>query len=208
MSTSLGAGFSSLADAMAQFEGYGTPGTIATRQNNPGNLAYGDFAKQFGATGPGAQNIAVFPNTQAGSNAMDALIQHYASQGYNLGQLIGSWAPPNAPGNTPQSTQNYTNFVAQQTGANPSTPVSQITGQSQQPSSTCAWYDLPCMWRYTTSPKGVSTLAGKAVGINIGGLSLSRIISIVLGLILIAGSIYLFKPTAITTPLKTAGLAA
>lgn len=184
--------FPSIDQAIGQFEGFGTPGTIATRQNNPGDLMYGPFAQSQGATGAGTGNIAIFPNSQTGFAAMDQLIQNYASQGYNIQDLIKTWAPANAPGNTPESTQNYINYVSNKTGVAPNAPVSSA---AQNPTSSCNWWDLPCMWRYTASPKGVSTLAGKATGLpNLAGWNFGRIVAIIVGVICIGGAIFLFKP--------------
>lgn len=200
--------FPSLDQAISQFEGFGQPGTIATRQNNPGNLIYGPFAQSMGATGPGTNNIAVFPNNQTGFSAMDSLIQHYASSGYNLQQLIGAWAPGNAPGNSPQSQSNYTNYVAKQAGATPQTPVSAL---SQGNTPQCAWWDYTCHIATSAPVQAVGNAASKT-GLNpfdnisqaLSGWSFGRVATIAVGLIAIGGSIILFRGGDIIETVKGA----
>lgn len=196
--------FPTLDQAISQFEGFGQPGTIATRQNNPGDLIYGPFAQSMGATGPGTGNIAIFPNNQTGFAAMDQLIQHYANQGYNIQQLIGAWNPPNAPGNTPQGTQNYTNFVAQQARVTPQTQVS-ATAQNQQKGS-CAWYDFGCKLNQSMGlqPEGSGGVTD-SVSKLFPGFSFGRIATIALGLITIAGAIFLFRGGDIIQTVKRVG---
>lgn len=203
--------FPSLDQAIGQFEGFGTPGTIATRQNNPGNLIYGPFAQNMGATGAGTNNIAIFPNSSTGFSAMDQLIQQYAGKGYNIQQLIGAWAPPNAPGNSPQSTQNYTNFVAQQAGATPQTPLSGLAqGQSILSNAGKLLKGIAGGIAGSTGGGTGAINAGMAGGISgatgaqvepkgQSSFSFSRLAAIVVGLIAIAGSIYLFKSGDIDT---------
>lgn len=192
--------FPSLDNAIDQFEGFGQPGTIATRQNNPGDLIYGPFARSMGATGAGSNNIAVFPNSSVGFNAMDQLIQQYAGSGYNIQQLIGAWAPGNAPGNTPQSQQNYTNFVANQMGVPANTPVSALAqGQSILAHAGKSLDEINAqMLQSQTQQTGANSIATpENTKSFLPGFSFSRIAAILVGLIAIAGSIYLFKPEAI-----------
>lgn len=79
------------------------------RNNNPGNISNGDFAKQYGAVG-GDDRFAVFPTPEAGRKAHAALIfesnmakklstkaDYGAGLGYkdkSLRQMINSFAPP------------------------------------------------------------------------------------------------------------------
>ena len=81
-----------LLDAMQKQEGY-FPGSRSHRNNNPGNIEYGDFAKAHGATGSDGR-FAIFPDYQTGRNAQENLL--FESPGYRnltLGQAIGKWAP-------------------------------------------------------------------------------------------------------------------
>lgn len=63
------------------------------RNNNPGNIEYGDFAKRMGATGSDGR-FAIFPTAQAGLSAMSALLQSYANRGIDTAKsIVSRWAP-------------------------------------------------------------------------------------------------------------------
>lgn len=91
--------------------------TLAYRNNNPGNLR---FAGQAGAT-QGEGGFAKFSTPEAGYAALKAQIQLDASRGLTLGQFINKYAPP-----TENDTNLYINQIAQATGANANTAISQI----------------------------------------------------------------------------------
>jgi hypothetical protein len=81
-----------LMDAMQKQEGY-FKGSRSYRNNNPGNMEYGAFAKAHGATGTDGR-FAIFPDYQSGRNAQEKLL--FESGGYKnltLGQAIHRWAP-------------------------------------------------------------------------------------------------------------------
>jgi hypothetical protein len=105
-----------IAAALAQFEGYNTPGTLAQRNNNPGNLRSG-----IGQTGTD-NGYAVFATADDGWNALYNQIQLYISRGLNLQQMIYTYAPPSD--NNP--TNNYLNFVAGKVGIPTDVPLSQL----------------------------------------------------------------------------------
>ena len=69
-----------LCRAIAREEGFGVPNSRATRNNNPGNLEWGAFAEQNGATnietvGPNqVARFAYFPDSETGFAAMKALL--------------------------------------------------------------------------------------------------------------------------------------
>lgn len=59
------------------------------RNNNPGNIEYGPFARAHGATGTDGR-FAIFPDAAAGESAMaDLLAKNYA--GLNLAQIQRKW---------------------------------------------------------------------------------------------------------------------
>lgn len=68
-------------------------GTIASRNNNPGNIEYGDLAKSFGAVGTDGR-FAVFPTVRAGFSAMNALLRSNKYGNLTVAQAITKWAPP------------------------------------------------------------------------------------------------------------------
>jgi hypothetical protein len=201
MATS-GLQFPNLDAAIAAFEGYGTAGTVATRQNNPGNLVAGPFSSSYGGTGtPGS--IATFPNAAAGLAAEDALVQQYESQGYSVGELINAWAPSTAPGNSPASTQNYTNYVSQQLGVSPTTPLSSLAGSTSASTAPASSLSNAA----TIGTQLLNSLLGSNIPATIAtgtptplpsstlfGVSFGRIGGFILGFVLIVGAIYLFKP--------------
>jgi hypothetical protein len=63
------------------------------RNNNPGNIEYGDFAKKHGATGSDGR-FAIFPTLQAGQDAQASLLMGYMAQGNNtISKIVSKWAP-------------------------------------------------------------------------------------------------------------------
>lgn len=175
----MGLQFPSLDSAIADFEGFNTPGTIAQRQNNPGDLGWGQFAIEHGATGLGDKGIAVFPDAQTGTAAEDALVNYYAGQGASIQDLISAWAPPTAPGNSPEATQNYIDYVTKKLGVSPSTPVSSLSGGSSQNASIGGDF--------------LKSLIPGGMGL-VPGFSWGRIAAFLLGLLTIGAGLYLLKP--------------
>lgn len=95
-----------IATAIAQMEGWNVSGSLAQRNNNPGNL-------RAGKGQIGTQNgFAVFATPQAGWDALSNQIQLDASRGLTLQQFISKYAPA-SDNNNPQA---YAQFVSQQTG--------------------------------------------------------------------------------------------
>ena len=67
----------------------------AVRNNNPGNIRYGDAAQQMGATGQDSRGFAIFPDSATGDKAQDQLLNSAAYKNMNLHQIISKWAPNN-----------------------------------------------------------------------------------------------------------------
>ena len=96
----------------------------SVRNNNPGNLIFNEYTRGLGATGQDKDGFAIFPTPQAGQTAAVSNLQNYGQRGINtVGAVINRWAPPNAPGNTPLSTANYTAYVASKLGVSPDQPL-------------------------------------------------------------------------------------
>ena len=92
MSSYSGAQRAALLDAMQKQEGY-FPGSRSYRNNNPGNIEYGEFAKAHGATGSDGR-FAIFPTYQAGRTAQEKLLfESGAYKDLTLAQAINKWAP-------------------------------------------------------------------------------------------------------------------
>jgi len=94
----------------------GTPRGI--RNNNPGNIEYGEFAKRMGATGTDGR-FAIFPSPEGGLAALSALLSSYGSRGINTVQaVINRYAPPNE-----NNTAGYSAGVARAMGVSPMQPL-------------------------------------------------------------------------------------
>jgi hypothetical protein len=120
-----------LAQAIQKVEGYYPPGSVvggvsypngsvAYRNNNPGNLNY---VGQAGATGADANGYAIFPDYATGYAALTAQIQLDANRGMTLQQLIYSWAPPTGDPRGNNNTTAYLQSVSDSTGLAPGASV-------------------------------------------------------------------------------------
>jgi hypothetical protein len=96
------------------------------RNNNPGNLEYGDFAKRYGAITTDGR-FAIFPSYQSGRRAKEALLFESSSySGMTIEQAINRYAPPNE-----NNTSSYTNTVADAAGVSPNTKMSSLSAQQR-----------------------------------------------------------------------------
>lgn len=85
------------------------------RNNNPGNIRYGDFAKRHGATGADAGGFAIFPSMAKGEAAAQALLGGYMNRGDNtIRKIVSRWAP-----SSENDTNAYINAVSRMTGLSP-----------------------------------------------------------------------------------------
>lgn len=83
------------------------------RNNNPGNMEYGEFARQHGAIG-GDGRFAIFPDWDTGRGALRALLQTQAYQQLSIGNAIARFAPPSE-----NDTAAYGRYIQQRTGLAP-----------------------------------------------------------------------------------------
>jgi hypothetical protein len=111
-----GDAFVRLQRAIEKQEGY-TPGTLAYRNNNPGNLK---FVGQPGAT-MGEGGYAKFPDYASGVEAVKRQLGIDAGRGLTLGQEINKWAPPNE-----NNTAQYLANVSASTGFSPNARLSDL----------------------------------------------------------------------------------
>jgi hypothetical protein len=112
-----------ICQAIAREEGFNVPNSRANRNNNPGNLDYGAFAKEHGATrletvGPQhTARFAYFPDAITGFAAMKALLQlHYS--GLSIQEMLDKYAPP-----VENQTNSYITNVCTWTGLTPATII-------------------------------------------------------------------------------------
>jgi len=87
-------------EAIARMEGFYTIGSRSARNNNPGDIEFGKFAKKHGAIG-GDPRFAIFPSPNAGFAAMRALLNGKEYLGLTLSAALNKWAP---------SVENQTNI--------------------------------------------------------------------------------------------------
>lgn len=79
------------------------------RNNNPGNLEYGPFARSQGAVGSDGR-YAVFPTKQTGWNAKINLLKTQTYQRLSLKDAFNRYAPPSENPNYLRDLKNYTGF--------------------------------------------------------------------------------------------------
>ena len=66
-------------------------GDRSWRNNNPGNMVYGKFAKAHGATGQDSGGFAIFPSMESGSGAQDALWQTSSYSDLSIEDAVKKW---------------------------------------------------------------------------------------------------------------------
>ena len=79
------------------------------RNNNPGNLEYGSFAKKMGAVGSDGR-YAVFPTVEAGATAKVALLKTSTYQNLSIKDAFNRYAPPSENPNYIRDLQSGTGF--------------------------------------------------------------------------------------------------
>jgi len=107
-----------LASAIQQIEGY-YPGTLAYRNNNPGNLI---FVGQAGAA-RGEDGFARFESYEAGLDALYRQLDLYAGRGFTIQQMMDKYAPAGHGGNNPAA---YAQSIASTAGVTPDTRLVDI----------------------------------------------------------------------------------
>lgn len=91
--------------------GASKPSTRGARNNNPGNIEYGPFARSMGAIGSDGR-FAIFPDLQTGTQALASLMGSYQRRGFNtIDKIVSRYAPAHE-----NNTGAYGNFLAQQLG--------------------------------------------------------------------------------------------
>jgi len=106
-----------LAEAIARFEGYFVPGSVAARNNNPGNLRSGPHM-----TGTDAKGYAIYASAEDGYADLDRQIQLNVDRGLTLREFFGG-KPGVYAGYAPAADSNdpghYSVSVAQWLGISP-----------------------------------------------------------------------------------------
>ena len=103
-------------------------GNLNWRNNNPGNIEYGDFAKEHGAIGENGR-FAIFPTMETGKKAADALLKTANYKNLTIAEAIARWSPEGDGDNDPVA---YAEFVEKQTGIDVDTVKYTELDSSQQ----------------------------------------------------------------------------
>lgn len=150
-----------IAQTIQQVEGY-YPGSLAYRNNNPGNIIYtAYYASAYGAV-QGDGGYAKFPDYTTGYAALQHQIQVDAARGDSISDLTYSWLGSGQGGNAPA----YATSIANALGVDPSTKVqSLITDPNVDGTLPPVTVDASMTPDLTSNPTalmalGVATLAG------------------------------------------------
>jgi hypothetical protein len=100
-------------------EGYNTAGSVANRNNNPGNLRYVTWSTR--KSGLDSRNFAIYPTSEDGFNDLYDFLHAKANDGHTVASLMNLYAPPSE-----NDTANYVNYLAQELGVNPNTKLSTL----------------------------------------------------------------------------------
>jgi hypothetical protein len=119
--SSLSGALDTIAQSIQQVEGY-YPGTLAYRNNNPGNLVYTSYyAQNYGAV-QGDGGFSKFPDYDTGYSAMLHQIQVDSSRGDSIYDLTYSWLGSGQGGDW----QSYAETIANNLGVDPNTKVADL----------------------------------------------------------------------------------
>lgn len=91
------------------------------RNNNPGNIEDGPFARSLPGYAGSDGRFAIFSDLASGEGAQARLLQSYVQRGFDTpAEIINRWAPPSD--NNP--TNAYVNYVARRVGVGPNDRIS------------------------------------------------------------------------------------
>jgi hypothetical protein len=99
-------------------EGFGIPGAIPTRNNNPGDLEHAP-----GETHPAdaPDSVGSFATPEIGWDRLEDQLKEDAARNYTIQELIEKYAPPSE-----NNTANYLQFVCDYVPCNPNDLVSDV----------------------------------------------------------------------------------
>lgn len=116
-----------LLEAIAHIEGFYVTGSRPNRNNNPGDIEWGPFARSHGATAietvPAGEKarFAYFPAPEIGFAALHALLSSSAYAGLTIEETINKYAPPSE-----NNSANYLNYVCDNVGCKPTDCVDEV----------------------------------------------------------------------------------
>ena len=97
-------------------------GSLAWRNNNPGNIRAGAFAKSLGAIGVGPGGFAIFPDAETGARAVGALMRTQNYKNLSIADAIARYAPPSE-----NNTAAYQAAIRKQTGLDSTRKISTLS---------------------------------------------------------------------------------
>jgi len=106
-----------IANVIGQIEGWNVAGSLAQRNNNPGNLI---FVHQSGAV-LGEGGFAKFSSPEAGFQALENQISLDASRGLDVTSFINKYAPPSE-----NNTSNYISMFTSMLGVSATDKLSSL----------------------------------------------------------------------------------
>jgi hypothetical protein len=109
---------SKLGEVIAKEEGYGIPGTLPTRDNNPGDLRHSPHSFHTAAA-PNA--IGQIDTPQDGWDDLELQLKEYAARGMTIQEVVYEYAPPNE-----NNTPGYLEYVCTNVPCNPDDSVAEI----------------------------------------------------------------------------------
>ncbi|WP_426879100.1 integrating conjugative element protein [Glaesserella parasuis] len=97
-------------------------GSLAWRNNNPGNIRAGAFAQANGAIGVGPGGFAIFPDAETGAKAIKSLMKTNSYKDRSIADAIARYAPP-----TENDTEKYIQIVTRNTGLDRNTRMGALS---------------------------------------------------------------------------------
>jgi hypothetical protein len=113
---------SKLARLIASEEGFGIPGAVPTRDQNPGDLRHAPNASH---EGEGSNDIGIEPTVADGWADLERQLELYASRDMTLQQAIYEFAPPEE-----NDSEQYLAFVCKGMGLPPTATVAEALQQA------------------------------------------------------------------------------
>jgi hypothetical protein len=109
-----------LVEAIGRMEGVLLEGSRPNRNNNPGDIEFGEFARIYGATN-GDPRFAIFPTMEMGYAALTALLKTHEYKNLTVTEAIARYAPPVENNDT-----TYVDDICTWVGCQPDTPISTL----------------------------------------------------------------------------------
>lgn len=107
---------SRLAELIAKEEGFGIPGSVPTRDHNPGDLRHSPHSQHEGDL----NGIGQIDTDADGWADLERQLQLYADRQMTLRAAIYAFAPPEE-----NDSERYLQFICNGLGLSPDTPVSE-----------------------------------------------------------------------------------